>query len=53
MTGQQALMIDMVSDEMARNITLTENLQREDMRPMDEAAAYIGQVREGKDIYTR
>lgn len=41
-----------VSDEMARDMALTENLQREDMRPMDEAAAYIGQVREGKDIYT-
>lgn len=41
-----------VSDEVARDMALTENLQREDMRPMDEAAAYLQLTKEGKDIYT-
>ena len=42
--------IRVVSDEVARDMALTENLQREDMRPMDEAAAYLEQVNEGKEI---
>ncbi|WP_462376778.1 ParB/RepB/Spo0J family partition protein [Rikenella microfusus] len=41
-----------VSDEVARDMALTENLQREDMPPMDEAVAYMQLVQEGKDIYT-
>lgn len=44
--------IRVVSDEVARDMALTENLQREDMPPMDEAAAYLAQVNGGKDIYT-
>lgn len=42
--------IRVVSDEVARDMALTENLQREDMRPMDEAAAYMEQANEGKEI---
>lgn len=42
--------IRVVSDEVARDMALTENLQREDMRPMDEAAAYLEQANEGKEI---
>lgn len=49
---QIATYVRVVSDEVARDMALTENLQREDMPPMDEAAAYLEQVNEGKDIYT-
>ena len=41
-----------VSDDVARDMAITENLQREDMPPMDEAVAYLEKVNEGKDIYT-
>lgn len=44
--------IRVVSDEVARDMALTENLQREDMPPMDEAVAYREKINEGKDIYT-
>lgn len=42
--------IRVVSDEVARDMALTENLQREDMRSMDEAVAYLEQANEGKEI---
>lgn len=42
--------IRVVSDEVARDMALTENLQREDMPPMDEAVAYLEKVNEGKEI---
>lgn len=41
-----------VSDEVARDMMLTENLQREDMPPMDEARIYKTLLEEGSDIYT-
>lgn len=41
-----------VTDDIARDMALTENLQREDMPPMDEAKAYKEQVDNGNDMYT-
>lgn len=49
---QIAVYVREATDAQARDMTLTENLQREDMAPMDEARAYKTLVSEGADIYT-
>jgi len=49
---QIAVYVRETTDAQARDMALTENLQREDMAPMDEARAYKTLVSEGADIYT-
>ena len=49
---QIAVYVREATDAQARDMALTENLQREDMAPMDEARAYKTLVSEGADIYT-
>lgn len=49
---QIAVYVRAATDAQARDMALTENLQREDMAPMDEARAYKTLVSEGADIYT-
>ena len=49
---QIAVYVREATDAQARDMALTEHLQREDMAPMDEARAYKTLVSEGADIYT-
>ena len=49
---QIAVYVREATDAQARDMALTENLQREDMAPRDEARAYKTLVSEGADIYT-
>lgn len=49
---QIAVYVREATDAQARDMALTENLQREDMAPMDEARAYKTLVSKGADIYT-
>ena len=49
---QIAVYVREATDAQARDMALTENLQREDMAPRDEARAYQTLVSEGADIYT-